>query len=108
MKSILNAKYLDDCVEIEKVGRITFEPFNGFDSPDMNENIITSGKNLMTILGSFHAREVRVLKCDDNYLFGIRADTHLFEFGYSEYDYKDYMIHTGNHKGQRIIDIYTY
>lgn len=106
--TVIKVDGFDGYFYTEKVGRITFEPFQGFDSPDMNENIRTSGKDLMTILGSFHPREVRVLERDDNYLLGIRANTHILEFGYSEYDNKKYMIHTGNHKGRRIIDIYTY
>ena len=90
----------------EKVGRIEFNPFNNFDSPDMNENIKTSGDNPITILGYFHTDDVQKVELADDYLFDIRANTHILEFGFSEYDFKKYVIHTGNHKGQRIIDIY--
>ena len=105
--SILELMALE-CYRFKKVGRIEFNPFNNFDSPDMNENIKTSGDNPITILGYFHIDEVQKVELADDYLFDIRANTHILEFGFSEYDFKKYVIHTGNHKGQRIIDIYLF
>lgn len=54
-------------------------------------------------LESFHPKESMMIKSNDDYLFGIRADHHVLIAGWNEGTGNDSFVVLGNHKGTLMI-----
>lgn len=73
--------------------------------PDMNHTAVVG------FLDGFHTDDVYVLKQNDDYLFGIRANTFVVEIGWHEYfgkfdEQTTCFLVSANHKGSRVQKLY--
>lgn len=63
------------------------------------------GKDIISILESFHMKELFMLELEDDYFCGIRANHFCIEYGYNEHflgkDNYGLILVTANHKGWR-------
>lgn len=98
------SKYIELNVNnFQLVGEMRYDLTYGFECDN---------PKVMEMLGMFHAKEVEILRMDDDYFMGIRAETFCLELGYSEMNYYpqqvtyDVLVITANHKGFRVSKVY--
>ena len=54
------------------------------------------------VISQFHMTSATVVKMNDDYFCGIRANHFVVEFGWSEAEEGDFLLITSNHKGFRM------
>lgn len=85
--------------ELYKVGNTVYDTYNNYTVGDGFVGL--EMESYQRFIERYHANKVYSLKLDDDYFCGVRANTFVVEYGYSERVRGEYYVITANHKGLR-------